>query len=512
MNKIVDFRWNPEKTDSVNFNGETSISKVFDKYINTGMMHKMRVYSYEEVKRNGFNGLTEQKDYAALLLEENKVAIISMRNNKHSKWFHIPLLIGKHNYEIFQRKTGTWQEEKAVLDELEVWADGILRWLPNAEYIQLLQESYGIDSDIQYTLDYMLGNVPTTAVYANKAGNVRINILCAAQNHSIFFNKNMKRIILEKVNHLYTQYHAKRFITNVWRSYECITLETVPSSVCTANGAFFAKHQTDKMLLPVLGENIQKLLNFREQDFFKEIMEQKEHCNELEVYCDDLLSIFHKFEELTKFNRDTAVEKALQAYINDEKILGEDLEQVDLVRRINLARNYRLDMVSFVKNEMGRYLKQLPDEKDVTRVDEFKTLQRNKPNKEIFQIAVIQMFFCDRGIASEKLTEEQKTAWNWFQQAMGFIYRYRNVDIKALVTTHPKVEKFKKSLWGRDRDGNVEVVQKNQIDYIMKHTVEKLSEKQIRNCYEKLLDDMLECVLEVEPEEKRKCPNVKALF
>lgn len=517
LNEIVDFRWNNKKAVLVNLNDETSISidyKVFDKYISTGMMHKMRVYSYEEVKRNGFGGLDEQKDYAALLLENNKVAIISMRINKHSKWFHIPLMIGKDNYEIFQRKTGTWQEEKEVLKELEVWADGILRQLPEAEYIQALQETYGMDSDIQYTLDYMLGNVPTTAVYANKAGNVRINILCAEQNRSIFFNKNMKRIILEKVNHLYTQYHAKRFVTSVWRSYECITLETVPSSVCTANGAFFAKHQTEKMLLPVLGENMQKLLNFREQDFFKEVMEQKEHCKELEEYCDDLLSIFNKFVGLIKRNRTEAeaVEVALQKYINDEKILGEDLDRVDFVRWKNLAKNYRRDMVSFVKNEIGQYLKQLSDEKDVTRVDEFKTLQSKRPDKEIFQIAVIQLFFRNRGTINVDLTAEQNTAWKWFQQAMGFIYRYRNVDIKALVTTHPKVEKFKKSLWGRDRDGNVEVVQKNQIDYIMKHTTEKLSEKQIRNCYEKLLDDMLECVLEVEPEEKRKYLNVKSLL
>lgn len=512
LNEIVAFRWNHGKTESVNLNNETPISKEFDKFINIGMMHIMQVYSYEEVKRNGFKVFLGQMDYAALLLEENKVAIISMRNNKHSKWFHIPLLIGKNNYEIFQRKTGTWEEERSALEELEVWADGILKWLPNAVYIQDLQETYGMDSDIQYTLDYMLGNVPTTAVYANKAGNVRINILCAAQNHSIFFNKNMKRIILEKVDHLYTQYHAKRFVTNVWRSYECITLETVPSSVCTANGAFFAKHQTEKMLLPVLGENMQKLLNFQKQDFFKEIMEQKEHCKELEEYSDDLLSIFDKFGELIKRERTGEVEKTLQEYINAEKILGEDLEQVDLVRWNNLARNYRRDMVLFVKNEINRYLKQLSEEKDVTRVDEFKTLQRNKPNKEIFQIAVVQLFFRNRKTIDEDLTAEQNTAWQWFQQAMGFIYRYRNVDIKALVTTHPKVEKFKKLLWGSDRDGNVEVVQKNQIDYIMKHTVEKLSEKQIRNCYEKLLDDMLECVLEVEPEEKRKYPNVKALF
>lgn len=515
LDRIVDFRWKNESSISVNLDDGESVainSSVFDNYISTGMMHKMPVFSYEEVKRNGFRGSAKQMDYASLLLEKNKVAVISMRNNEHSKWFHVPLLIEVNRFGVFQKKTETWEDEKVTLEELERWADGILGWLPTAEHIQILQEAYGIDSDIQYTLDYMIGNIPTIAVYANKIGNVRVNVLCAEQNCGIFFNKNMKRIILNKVNYLYKQYHAKRFVTNVWRSYECITLETVPSSVCTANGAFFAKHQTKKMLLPILGENMQKLLNWREQEFFKEIITQKEHCEKLEEYCNKLLSLFNKFEKLIKHSESDKVEEVLRGYINDEKILGEDLEKVDLVRWSNLARNYRQDMVSFVKSELDTYIKKLPNEKDVTRADEFKALQSNKPDIEIFQIAVIQQFFRNRETTFKDLENVQLNAWKWFLQAMGFIYRYRDMNIKDLVTTHPKVEEFKKSLWGREEDGNIEVVQKNQIDYIMKHTTEKLSEKQIRNCYEKLLDDMFECILEAEPEEDKKYPNVRALF
>lgn len=46
----------------------------------------------------------------------------------------------------------------------------------------------------------------------------------------------------------------------------------------------------------------------------------------------------------------------------------------------------------------------------------------------------------------------------------------------------------------------------------MKHTPDKLSEKQIRNCYERLMNDMLECVLEIEAEEKKKNANIDSLF
>ena len=544
LDQIVDFRWKNEGPIPVSLDDGESVvisSSVFDNYISTGMMHKMLAFSYQEVKRNGFKGPAKQMDYASLLLEKNKVAVISMRNNEHSKWFHVPLLIEGNRFEVFQRKTGTWEDEKVTLEELEKWADGILGRLPTAEHIQILQEAYGIDSDIQYTLDYMIGNIPTIAVYANKIGNVRVNVLCAEQNCGIFFNKNMKRIILNKVNYLYKQYHAKRFVTNVWRSYECITLETVPSSVCTANGAFFAKHQTKKMLLPVLGENMQKLLNLREQDFFKEIVEQKKQCDDLEGYCNDLLALFQKLDDvLCKHQKDEATEKLLLGYLNQENILDEALDTVDFARGSNLAKNYKRDMVTFLKAEIGKYLELPSDAKNANPAAEFQKLWDTKPDVESFQIAVIHLFFLGRGnekmipaesgpeqnkkeeeakqkqdtTGQEDDTPEQKQekAWSWFLQAMGFIVRHRNLNVKALVTTHPQTEKFKKSLWGSDKDGNVEIVQKNQIDYIMKHTVEKLSEKQVRSCYEKLMDDLLECVLEVEPEEGKNFPNVRALY
>ena len=107
---------------------------------------------------------------------------------------------------------------------------------------------------------------------------------------------------------------------------------------------------------------------------------------------------------------------------------------------------------------------------------------------------------------------QRKRIWEWFQKAIIFIGKNRNLSLKEQVISHPKVDEFKKSLWGKSANGNLETVQKNLINYVMKHTLEKLSEKQIRNCYEKLLDDMLECVLEIELEEKKKYSNIDSLF
>lgn len=525
LNEIVGLRMRPRLRLRKEGRGKISdFNDIFNKYINAGMMHEMRVFFYDEVNRTGFGGKTEKMDYASLLLEKRKIAIISIRHNEHSKWFYVPMVIcelkdGEKDvvgtaYELFVKKSRTQQEEMEALRKLEEWADGIFVWLKGIMEIQRLHEEYGVDSDIQYTLNYMLGNVPTVALYANKSGDVRVNVLAAEGNGSIFYNRNMKRLILKKVDKLYSQFRAKRFVTNVWRSYECISLEAVPSSVCVARGAFMAKHQTNEMLLPILGENVTKLLNLREQDFFKEIIGQEEYCERLEELCDELIGIYHKFETvICKKNVAAVIENELRNYLLEEGII-KDLEKIDYVRGKNLARRYWQQMLQFLKIEKSVFMRQAEMNERI-QVASFDILWEKRPEAEEFQRVLVRIFFRSRGSQlkiSEDLSVERETQiWSWFQQAIRFIDKYRSVNMQELVASHPKVEEFKRSLWGKEGGDGLESTQKNLIEYVMKHSTEKLTEKQVRSCYERLLDDMLECVLEKEPKDKKRS-TIEALF
>lgn len=546
LNQIVEYRLESEKE---NGQRENTHNVSFDQCINAGMMHKMKVFFFDEVKSTGFIGSEKRMDYASLLVEKRKIAIISMRHNEHSKWFYVPMIICEkeneadnvheqtqekeqnNSYAIFQKKSVSWQEEMAILAQMEVWADRIFAQIKGIGDIQMLHEAYGTDSDIQYTLNYILGNVPTTAVYANKNGNVRINVLSAEQKESIFFNKNMKRIILKKVNDLHIQFQAKRFVTNVWRGYECISLETVPSSVCVAKGAFIAKHQTSKMLLPVLGENIQKLLNLQEQDFYKEIMEQKKKCERLEAICDDLMGFRQRLEAvICEGRRNEVVDKELWEYLNVEKIY-DDSKQIDVVSGRNFTNYYWQEMIQYIKEEVVKYqgkkqveTADVKTEKDgndelanlLKKWSEMEPDEVKKESREAFQCECIRCFFENRGskLQVQETIEngKRKDIWEWFQEAIHVIGKYRNSNLHEQVLSHSKVSEFKKSLWGNKTDGDVEIIQKNMINYVMKHTPDKLSEKQIRNCYERLMNDMLECVLEIEAEEKKKNANIDSLF
>lgn len=408
LEKIVAMRWEEKafaikgkKDVKEGENGKKSNTNIFgrtEEYINLGMLHMMQVFYFDEVKRTGFEGSQKWMDYPSLLLERRKVAIISMRYNKQSRWFHVPLIICERErggaessdaYEIFEKKSRSWQEECEILVKLETWADRILSWLQGVEDIQALHEKYGGDMDIQYTLSYMLANIPTVALYADKNGNVRINVLSSEQTKGVFFNRNMKRAILEKVNQLQGQFHAKRFVTNVWRSYECIALEEEPSSVCMAKGAFMAKHQNNKMLLPVLGENVSKLLDLGKQEFFKDIMKQKDQCEKLEVFCDKLIDLYGMFKKvILDRNMTNEIEKELNDYLDKEGIFGER-GRIDYVKGRNLASNYWQQMLRFLKKEVNSFLEQGDEKEDKSPIEIYEDLESNKPQEDSFQRILI---------------------------------------------------------------------------------------------------------------------------
>lgn len=546
LERIVKFRWYSRVPGMGQSEREvTDEGRKFDDYINSGMLHKMKVYYYNELKRTGLDSEKKVLDYASLLLEKRKIAIISIRHNKYTKWFYIPVIIHEQEeedtqdekkktdsgerkenaYEIFQIKSRSVEEERETLEKMEHWADGILNLFADLVVVQRLHKEYGVDSDIQFTLNYMLNNIPTIALYTNDSedGDVRMNVLSAERSGSVFYNKNMKRLILKKVRSLYGKFHAKRFVTTVWRSYECIALQEIPSSVCVANGACIAKQQTNRMLLPILGENMAKLLNIKEQEFFKGINKQKENCEELKKKCNELFGFYEKFEHVIsqKMKPNDAVEKEIDEYLRLGLIIKEGA-QMEYAEERRLTESYWRELNQYVKKKIASSIRERQElvkagEERLALADEYEQLTANTPKEDEFQRMLVEDFFESIGFRLEQnqgLTQERrKNIWDWLLATICFIDKYRNLDLQEWIMTHPDMEKFKQSLWEKDGKDSDKEVQKNMVGYVLKHTQEELSEKQVMNCYERMLDEMIECVIESETEQKEtKYLNIEALF
>lgn len=517
LNLIVQFRKTGKLTDMKGSQKEIFERHMdFEKYIDHGMLHKIKIYQYDELERTGIESVKIVMDYASMLLEKNKVAIISLRHNRYAKWFYVPLLIygegleerdgaggraRENPYGIFQRKSQTAAEEEELSGQMETWADGIFSKLGELDRVQSLHKEYGEDSDVQYILQYMLGNISTVALYANDSedGDIRINVLSAEGSGSVFYNKKMRRLILKKAARLFKRSHAKRFVTMTWRSYECITLKRIPSSVCAVNGAYIARQQSERMLLPILGDHIGKLLNLTNQEFFKDIQMQKENCEKLKKKCDVLLEFYSKFEKAISGDENNLdeVEKEIKTYLQMDHIWDDG--PMDYEEERSFARSYWQELTRHIKSRIAESEKnvQLPGK-------EFNELMK-EPEPCEFQQMLVENYFESVGFIREQeqclAPERKEELWNWFLNAVYYIKRYSNIDLREAILEHPQMEAFKKSLWEKG-GGEDDDIQQNLINYVMENVQETLSEKQIRSCYEKLMDDMIESVIESETVQK----------
>lgn len=482
--------------------------KVFTKYINHGMMREMSVFRYRDLNRNQPYFRKKCLDYPSLLLEKRKIAIISMRMDEHSKWFYIPIEVydreekGENYFDIFLRKANSYREEREIQLELEHWADGVWKSITND--INYFKEEYGEDSEIQYTLKYMLDNIPTVGVYASEDENLRMNVLSEEHPVSIFYNRNAKHLVLKKAQKLYDKNHAKRFVTGVWRSYECLSLEKIPSSVHVVNGVYVARQQTERMLLPVLGENIDKLLCFKEQDFYIAIKDDMLSCRELENICSDYINFESELEEI--FCRDTlndSEDNALRKFLTEKlerEIQKFNTKEISYVKRRAIARSYWQKLMENILEVVRGKFKEYEDreragENVIPRINELLIGKGDVQRKLKFQMTVADLYFMREDDIRLYAGKEEAELWEWFTKSLYFLRKYQRDEFLNKVLTHEDVERFKESLWGSDKENHSEDVRENIVNYVVNNSKQGLTEKQVKKCYEKMYDDIITSVI-----------------
>lgn len=500
----------------------------FTEYINRGMMREMAVYSYQGLSRNRPDLRQQHLDYSGLLLEQRKIAILSLRMDAHSKWFYIPIEIYNANrkegnyFEVFMRKPTGFQDERKVLGELENWADGILEAAGRDK--NYFREEYGEDAEIQYTLKYMLENIPSVGVYANGDGNLRVNVLSEERPKSVFYNRNAKKLVLKKAQKLHDENHAKRFMTGVWRGYECLSLENMPSSVHTVNGVYIARQQTERMLLPILGDNIGKLFCLKDQKFFKDIEKDLDQCNKLEKICSEYFDFERDFEEVfcqemeeqgdQEDDKDYESDNILRNFLRQQfKRMDFESRKLRHVQTKVIARNYWQKLVEYililVKEEISEY--EMSENRGQEISIDINELLINEDvdyekRRMFFQIEIMKLFMYTqddvRLYPEDSIESEGEKIWKWFTKSLFYIRKHQRGEFMKKVFSHPEFIEFRDSLWGNTGSNSVKYVKKNIVDYVSRNAEQKLTEKQIISCYEKLFDDIIASVIDIDKDKK----------
>lgn len=110
-------------------------------------------------------------------------------------------------------------------------------------------------------IKWFLNNVPTIALFASEDGNTRLNILDIETCDSVYFDRNMKKLIISKMLSIYKSHNISRFSTTVWSGYRYLALEQNRNSILFVKRGKMSSIGQTEMIFPLTGEHLQILLD-----------------------------------------------------------------------------------------------------------------------------------------------------------------------------------------------------------------------------------------------------------
>lgn len=468
-----------------------------------GFFEKIPVY-YEYKLLNMWNEQKEKKSdklfpeflqlkrymsFPELLQCENKIAIISDRAGKHSKWIHNVIILSKDTFELFNKNVGridAWDDYVAKIERKgSEMFEGYARLVEKGT----IKKDY--DSEWQRVLRWMLANIPTSGIWSTSDGNKRMNVLSDIMTTSVFYDWNMKCLLLERIGERYSQNSGKRYVTLTWKGFEGIRIKETPTSVCYVKRGYLAKSQKTHMLLPLIGSQIEKLLGVYSDDdliYLKQIVERymgyydviprvKEYVDMVrgdkpENFEDDLYLCFKQYADNKNLNEIKGMpEKIRKTFMGEVSAIVQQLEQE--AEKDNKKYCYNRFVGSREKSD-----------KDKKKEPLVILLERMHTKEEV--ISQLLKRYMKESLEGEQeenigneIVEEVAVVTLIVRRELFHIY-------KEFLFQQPRVRELRESLWGTQQE------KESMIGYVFTEGEEKLSRKEIGKCYDKLIDEMLE--------------------
>ena len=130
----------------------------------------------------------------------------------------------------------------------------------------------------QLILKWLLENIPTMAVFSSEDGNVRINMLDVDVCGSIYFDMEMKRMLLERIREKSTQ--ASRFTVPVISGFSILGLKEPRESTMSVKRGKLSKIGYDEMYFPLTGQELEAEME-NTTKLYKKLKERIDNANKL---------------------------------------------------------------------------------------------------------------------------------------------------------------------------------------------------------------------------------------
>ena len=217
----------------------------------------------------------------------NKYMVVSEReaNGEHRWKQHlVKVATNDYNQEI-KRNIEKLRKENTLLDRVE-----LMRKLKGNmySYEKGIEPSHSDDNYLtihkeQVILKWILDNIPAMAVFASTDGNLRVNVLDVDVCDSVYFDLDMKALVLERIKKKAEK--TQRFSVPVWSGFGALSLEETRDSIEFVKRGKLSKAGYGEMIFPLTGNELKReLKNYK--------AEVSGRMNEILKRLDEMMELF----------------------------------------------------------------------------------------------------------------------------------------------------------------------------------------------------------------------------
>lgn len=291
--------------------------------------------------------------FTQIFLEENHWAVLQTRKDSFSRWNSYLMLLDNENEEERGefKKVVSFPRTSENCETLEKWGCNLC----NAVDLTADEE----DSSQQFLLNWILKNIPTVAMFCNRDGNVRVNVLAKRIYPSIFLNDNFKYLILERMMEKADKDGIQRFSTIIWQRNENFGCEKLPFNIYFLKRGYFAFDFCYKGIVPFEGSLLKK---------WKEIIESPSDIEKR------IISLI-EFADIQQCLQPRSMEKRIPEqrrrmfFRQNESVMGSGAAIAEMV-----LTHIREDELKYKSNSLEELLKEMDNIGETARWDLYNSM------------------------------------------------------------------------------------------------------------------------------------------
>lgn len=347
----------------------------------------------------------------------------------------------------------------------------------------------------QYLLKWLLGNIPTAALFMSRDGNTRVNIIHEQRMPYIFMNREAKKLVLTRILESCRSGGIQRYSIAAWQGLEYLSCRDLPYSLFFIKRGYLSRDSYSKVIFPLAGEELRDIrrIVYGEgiEGAYSKLYSLFNSMNIL-YYMRNVMQSYETLEQ--------AVFEYFPSYAEDEhssktlRTIKVDWEMISgMKERIwaGVRNSYRKLVIDSVKNVKGQ-------ERQIDTADGlFKYFEGWEKLYLYILLVTISSQYNDgfpRQVISgfESALESLGRAWLYVINGS-----YMKESLKMPRYKERKLSELK------DEHSQFYQTQERILSYICEHGEGKAKKEYLRNCWYKYTEDILTLFEEMEEEQYR---------